>query len=538
MKDSLVSNDQNSTGNDNENLKKLQDENIKLNVLLEEKKNEVNSKNKEIIELKQKIIDLEDERIKYLSDQNESIEKMTENIVSNFSQTLNSNLERIVQSAVEKLFLQSYNDVSQMIASKSNEIIQLINGQNDTTIIDLIKKKFNDLKKNIKTNIQDTFLHNSTQKNVEESITSFIRCELNKRKEENDSFQRGIEKLKKEKNELISCLDKELKKVEKELQSTEQLLELYKSKFDNSRLVIKNIFTNYLDQEFFQPHIEQCFLNKDLNVEEVSSLSKSIKVNLVVKMYDYILNDVIMTKIINKRGFEEIVQLVSSLDLDFNSKEDLYKFTDNIKIDDTNILNQIICVILKLYDEKCVECQLSLDKHVSNKYQIINLTKEKEDLLKALEEFKPSLPKEEEIKQTESDPQNDELNDSDPIQVLSARNDKLEKENMILQAQQSELKEQTKEVLLKVQNDLRDIENMVDRRIVSNFVIKALDRSTSKKIRITVIDTLANFLGFSNEDRKKIGLSFNSGNNPIFAPTSSEKAKELSEDILNNVMKD
>ncbi len=312
MKDSLVSNDQNSTGNDNENLKKLQDENIKLNVLLEEKKNEVNSKNKEIIELKQKIIDLEDERIKYLSDQNESIEKMTENIVSNFSQTLNSNLERIVQSAVEKLFLQSYNDVSQMIASKSNEIIQLINGQNDTTIIDLIKKKFNDLKKNIKTNIQDTFLHNSTQKNVEESITSFIRCELNKRKEENDSFQRGIEKLKKEKNELISCLDKELKKVEKELQSTEQLLELYKSKFDNSRLVIKNIFTNYLDQEFFQPHIEQCFLNKDLNVEEVSSLSKSIKVNLVVKMYDYILNDVIMTKIINKRGFEEIVQLVSS----------------------------------------------------------------------------------------------------------------------------------------------------------------------------------------------------------------------------------
>jgi len=508
IKDSLASSDQISTGIDNENLKKLQDENVKLNVLLEEKKNEVNSKNKEIIELKQKIINLEDERIKYLSDQNESIEKMTENILTNFSQTLNSNLERIVQTAVEKLFLQSYNEVSQMIASKSNEIVQLINGQNDTTIIDLIKKKFNDLKKSIKSTIQDTFLHNSTQKNVEESITSFIRCELNKRKDENDIFQRGIEKLKKEKNELISCLDKELKKVEKDLQSTEQLLELYKSKFDNSRLVIKNIFTNYLDQEFFQPHIEQCFVNKDLNVEEVSSLSKSIKVNLVVKMYDYILNEVIM------------------------------KFTDNIKIDDTNILNQIISIILKLYDEKSVECQLSLDKHVSNKYQIINLTKEKEDLLKALEEFKPSLPKEEEIKQTESDPQNDELNDSDPIQVLSARNDKLEKENMILQAQQFELKEQTKEVLLKVQNDLRDIENMVDRRIVSNFLIKALDKSTSKKIRITVIDTLANFLGFSNEDRKKIGLNSNSGNNPVFTPSSSEKAKEISEDILNNVMKD
>jgi hypothetical protein len=156
-----------------------------------------------------------------------------------------------------------------------------------------------------------------------------------------------------------------------------------------------------------------------------------------------------------------------------------------------------------------------------------------------LEEFKPSPPKvEEEIKKTESEPQNDELNDSDPIQVLSARNDKLEKENIILQAQQYELKEQTKEVLLKVQSDLKDIENMVDRRIVSNFVIKALDKSTSKKIRITVVDTLANFLGFSNEDRKKIGLSSNLGNNPVFIPYSSEKAKELSEDILNNVMKD
>ena len=537
MEDTI--NEHNNLTNENDSLKKLQEENMKLNVILEEKKSENNMKNKEIIELKQQIIYLQDEHSKMLSDLNENMEKSTENIITNFSQTLNTNLEKIVQNSVEKLFLQSYNEVSQTITSKSNEIVQLLSEQQqDTALTDLVKKKFQDIKKNIKSIIQETFLHNSTQKNVEESITNFIRSELNKRKEENDSLQRGIEKLKKEKNELISCLDKELKKVEKELASTEQLLELYKSKFDNSRLVLKNIFTNYLDQEFFLPHIETCFLNKDLNVEEVSILSKSIKVNLVVKMYDYILNDVIMTKIINKRGFEDIIHLISSLDLDFNSKEDLYKFTDNIKIDDSNIINQIITLFLKLYDDKCIESQLSLDKHVSSKYQVINLTKEKEDLLKALEEFKPSLRKEEEIKQPDLDPPGDDLNDSDPIQVLSARNEKLEKENIILQAQKNELKEQTKEVLLRVQNDLKDIENMVDRRIVSNFVIKALDKSTSKKIRATVIDTLANFLGFSNEDRKKIGLCVNTGNNPVFTPSSSEKAKEISEDLLNYVMKD
>ena len=173
---------------------------------------------------------------------------------------------------------------------------------------------------------------------------------------------------------------------------------------------------------------------------------------------------------------------------------------------------------------------------MSNKYQIINLIKEKEDLLKTIQEHKGKSNKEEETKQIENEAQLSDRNDNDPIQILSARYEKLEQENIILQTQKNELKEQTKDFLLKVKNDLKEVEFMVDRRLICNFVLKALDKSTQKKIRLTVLDTLSNFLGFNNDERRKIGLNPNSGNNPTYTPSSNEKAREISEELYNYVL--
>ena len=316
-------------------------------------------------------------------------------------------------------------------------------------------------------------------------------------------------------------------------------MELYKSKFDNSRLVLKNIFTIYLDQEFFQPEIEKCFANKDLNVEEASNLSKAIKVNLIVKIYYYILNDVIKEKIANKKSFEFISNELSSLELDFNSKSDLYRFTDKIKIDETNILNRIFIQIMKHYDEKCFECQISLDKHVSNKFQIINLSKEKEDLLKIINQLKEQLANEEN-KQADIN-KIDNIDNNYHLSALSERAERLENENKKLQDKNKIIKRHTEEVLVKVKNEIKDVEYMVDRRIISNFLIKIYDKTSKKKIRIHVRDTLANFLGLNNEERKKIGLNPNlnlntSKLNNTYNPSSTEKVKEISDDLYNFVL--
>ena len=92
-------------------------------------------------------------------------------------------------------------------------------------------------------------------------------------------------------------------------------------------------------------------------------------------------------------------------------------------------------------------------------------------------------------------------------------------------------------MLTKFKNDLKDSEYLIDKRIVSSFVIKVLDKSNKKKIRLTVLDTLANFLGYNNDERKIIGLSPNNSQNlNSYNPSSTEKIKEISNDLYNFIL--
>ena len=131
----------------------------------------------------------------------------------------------------------------------------------------------------------------------------------------------------------------------------------------------------------------------------------------------------------------------------------------------------------------------------------------------------------------------DILDENNIIQELNEKNEKLEIDNKKLLDQKMEIKKHTEEVLVKFKNDLNDTEYLIDKRIVSSFVIKVLDKSNKKKIRLTVLDTLANFLGYNNEERKIIGLGPNSSQNVnSYNPSSTEKIKEISNDLYNFIL--
>ena len=123
-------------------------------------------------------------------------------------------------------------------------------------------------------------------------------------------------------------------------------------------------------------------------------------------------------------------------------------------------------------------------------------------------------------------------------QITNELNDRLsnlEAENLKLKEQKLEIKKHAEEVLIKVRNDLKDTEYLIDKRIISSFLFKYLDKNNNEKIRQAVLDTLSNFLGFSNEERKKIGLNPTTVNVTITS-NQNDKLKDISDDLYNFIL--
>lgn len=112
----------------------------------------------------------------------------------------------------------------------------------------------------------------------------------------------------------------------------------------------------------------------------------------------------------------------------------------------------------------------------------------------------------------------------------------LELENKHLKEQKDKMKRYSEEILLKVKNDLKDAEYLVDKRMISNILIKYFDRTTDNKIKAALLETLANFMGFSNDERIQMGLYASYNNTSSAAIKINDKLKELSDDLYNFIL--
>lgn len=132
----------------------------------------------------------------------------------------------------------------------------------------------------------------------------------------------------------------------------------------------------------------------------------------------------------------------------------------------------------------------------------------------------------------------------DKIEQLNNQIDVLEKENNVLKEKEMQIKKKTNDLIKKVENDLKDTEYMIDKRIISSVLVSYFDKNTSAKVKESLLETLSGFMEYGNEDRKKMGLkpiaipssSLNNGNSNTSNTNHNDKLKTLSDGLYDFIL--
>ena len=83
----------------------------------------------------------------------------------------------------------------------------------------------------------------------------------------------------------------------------------------------------------------------------------------------------------------------------------------------------------------------------------------------------------------------------------------LERKALIAKAQESEMVRFEAESLLKrIETQIQASVSMIDKRLISTFLINYLNEKNGSKIKIQMLRALAEMLGLDQEQRVKIGL--------------------------------
>jgi chromosome segregation ATPase len=133
----------------------------------------------------------------------------------------------------------------------------------------------------------------------------------------------------------------------------------------------------------------------------------------------------------------------------------------------------------------------------------------------------------------------------DKIEQLNNQIDVLEKENVMMKEKEMQIKKKTNDLIKKVENDLKDTEYMIDKRIISSVLVSYFDKNTSAKVKESLLETLSGFMEYGNEDRKKMGLKpiaipssslNNNGNSNTSNTNHNDKLKTLSDGLYDFIL--
>ena len=88
-------------------------------------------------------------------------------------------------------------------------------------------------------------------------------------------------------------------------------------------------------------------------------------------------------------------------------------------------------------------------------------------------------------------------------------------DNTNLKEQNNKLVKINKDLVGKLQNDNKNYEKVVDKTMISTMLIKYFNPSTPNSIKSSLLETIANFLEYTDEERTQIGLKPKSNNENI-----------------------
>lgn len=120
------------------------------------------------------------------------------------------------------------------------------------------------------------------------------------------------------------------------------------------------------------------------------------------------------------------------------------------------------------------------------------------------------------------------------IDTLESQVVALEKANEQLIHKEIIMKKEGEDLMKKVQNDLKNTEYLIDKRVISSVLVNYFDKNNNEKIKESLLETLSNIMQYSNDDRKKMGLK------PISIPKKdndpSDRLKDISDGLYNFIM--
>eukprot|EP01016_Furgasonia_blochmanni_P046707 TRINITY_DN6771_c0_g1_i9.p1 TRINITY_DN6771_c0_g1~~TRINITY_DN6771_c0_g1_i9.p1 ORF type:complete len:141 (-),score=62.37 TRINITY_DN6771_c0_g1_i9:46-468(-) len=70
----------------------------------------------------------------------------------------------------------------------------------------------------------------------------------------------------------------------------------------------------------------------------------------------------------------------------------------------------------------------------------------------------------------------------------------------------NEIKIETSNLIRKLKNESSYKENLVDKRVVSKFLVNYFDLNTKYHVKLQILETLSSILSFTEDERNKIGL--------------------------------
>lgn len=345
------------------------------------------------------------------------------------------------------------------------------------------------------------------------------------------SVKETLEESKRNDNDKYELLNKHIVKLQqdcREYQKTEKLLKeniehlenlLRDSKIENEKLYNKirslNNSTDELTkeknslQEKVSSITQQCDLFKVENLELSEQHQKNLSDNQILRQrIDTLLKD--------KDDLSSKVLEIEKLKISLNEKTDLIKQKEQEIMMLNNTHSDLEEFIENLKNEKERNTEVF-------KRQILEMASEIENL-------------KETNRLHEERVQNEPILEKN-IEDLDKMITNLELENKHLKEQKDKMKKYSEEILMKVKNDLKETEFLVDKRMISNLLLKYFHVGTNEKLKYALLDTLANFMAFNNEERRQIGLSVNNNSQVKSTPNAREdKLKDLSEELFNFIL--
>jgi len=343
------------------------------------------------------------------------------------------------------------------------------------------------------------------------------------------SAKETLEESKKNESEKYEILNKNIQKLQQECRDFYKIEKLLKENLENTENNFKDSKSE--NEKLFNKLKVLNILYEELNNEKRNIIEKNIEISH--KIENFKIENLEITEIIIQRDLT-LKSLNDRIEILNREKNELFsQAADNKKLNDTLHHKNFELETKENEIEKMRTSYSELEEFIES------LKNEKEQTLEIYKKQIFDLNNEIENLKENSRFQEDKLN-----QEQINRNEELEKnisdlqlENKYLKEQKDKMRKYSEEILQKVKNDLKETEYLIDKRIISNLLVKYFDKNTNNSIKTALLDTLANFMGFNNEERVQIGLYVNNNNNVINSNNSKkDKLSELSDDLYNFIL--